>query len=34
MTKKEKERIREICHILNQTYGTDFKCYLNHDNAW
>ncbi len=34
MQKKEKERIDEICRILNETYGTDFKCYLNHENAW
>ncbi len=34
MQKKEKERIAEICRILNETYGTDFKCYLNFENAW
>lgn len=34
MQKKEKERIDEICRILNETYGTDVKCYLNHENAW
>lgn len=34
MTKKEKEQVAEICRILNETYGTEYKCYLNHENAW
>ena len=34
MTKKEKQQVDEICRILNETYGTDYKCYLNHENAW
>ena len=34
MTKKEKQQVAEICRILNETYGTDYKCYLNHENAW
>lgn len=34
MTKKEKQQVAEICWILNETYGTDYKCYLNHENAW
>ena len=34
MTKKEKQQVAEICQILNETYGTDYKCYLNHENAW
>ena len=33
MTKKEKQQVAEICRILNETYGTDYKCYLNHENA-
>lgn len=32
--KKEKQQVAEICWILNETYGTDYKCYLNHENAW
>ena len=32
MTKKE--RINEIIKILNEEYGTDFKTYLEHNNAW
>jgi endonuclease-3 len=32
--RKEQERIKEIVRILNETYGTEYKCYLNHDNAW
>lgn len=34
MTKKEKQQVAEICWILNETCGTDYKCYLNHENAW
>ncbi len=32
MTKRE--RVAEIVRILNETYTTEYKCYLNHDNAW
>ncbi len=32
--KKRKAAVAEICWILNETYGTDYKCYLNHENAW
>ena len=34
MKKKEKQQVAEICRILNETYATDYKCYLNHENAW
>lgn len=34
LSKKEKERIAEIVRILNETYTTEYKCYLNHENAW
>lgn len=32
MTKKE--RTKEIIRILNETYGTDVRCYLNHETPW
>ena len=32
MTKKE--RVKEIIRVLNETYGTEYKCYLNHENPW
>ncbi len=32
MTKKE--RVLQIVQILNETYSTEYKCYLNHENAW
>lgn len=32
MTKKE--RVSQIVQILNETYSTGYKCYLNHENAW
>ena len=28
------KRTAEILRILDETYGTDYKCYLNHENAW
>lgn len=32
MTKKE--RVKEIIRVLNETYGTEYKCYLNHETPW
>lgn len=32
MTKKE--RVSEIIRILNETYGTDARCYLHHETPW
>ena len=29
-----KKRTKEILKILDAQYGTDFRCYLTHDNAW
>ncbi|HKL79314.1 MAG TPA: endonuclease III [Mobilitalea sp.] len=34
VTKKEKERIGQILHALNEEYGTENRCFLNHDNPW
>ncbi|MGN0243706.1 MAG: endonuclease III [Lachnospiraceae bacterium] len=37
MTRFEKlarERVPQIVQILNDTYTTEYKCYLNHENAW
>ncbi len=34
ITKAERERINEILTLLNKHYSTEYKCYLNHDNAW
>ncbi|MBO5238199.1 MAG: endonuclease III [Lachnospiraceae bacterium] len=30
----QKERVTRIVEILNDTYTTEYKCYLNHENAW
>lgn len=30
MTKKTKA----ILDLLDERYGTDYRCYLNHENAW
>lgn len=29
-----KKRTKEILEILDQNYTTEYKCYLNHENAW
>lgn len=34
ITKKERERINQILELLNEHYTTEYKCYLNHENAW
>lgn len=34
MTQKEKERVSRIMKLLDKEYGTEYRCYLNHDNAW
>lgn len=32
--KAKKERIKAILDAFDAEYGTDYRCYLNHDNAW
>ena len=34
MTQKEKERLGRVLALLDQEYGTEYICYLNHENAW
>ena len=34
ITKVERERIRQILDRLDMTYTREYKCYLNHENAW
>ena len=34
LTAKEKQRIRDILGRLDDHYGTDVICYLEHQNAW
>lgn len=29
-----KKRTKQILEALDAQYGTDYKCYLNHENAW
>ncbi len=31
---KQKDRIKEVLCKLDNEYGTDYICYLEHDNAW
>ena len=32
MTVKEKERVARILALLDKEYGTDYRCYLEHDS--
>lgn len=35
MSKKtDSTRVHQILHILDETYGTDYICYLNHETPW
>lgn len=34
ISKAEKERISAILALLDEHYTTEYKCYLNHENAW
>lgn len=34
ISKKEQERIRKILALLDEHYTTEYKRYLNHENAW
>ena len=31
---RQKERIENILKLLDERYGTDIICYLDHENAW
>lgn len=34
MTAKARERVDRILALLDKEYGTEYRCYLNHENAW
>ena len=34
ISEKERERIATILALLDEHYSTEYKCYLNHENAW
>ena len=34
MEKPQPERIKKILELLDREYGTEYRCYLNHENAW
>ena len=34
ITKKERERIQNVLDLLDENYSREYKCYLNHENAW
>ncbi|MBR1743029.1 MAG: endonuclease III [Lachnospiraceae bacterium] len=34
MTEKEKARVARVMALLDQEYGTDYRCYLNHETPW
>lgn len=34
-TKAERAaRVAKVLELLDKEYGTDFKCYLNHETPW
>ena len=34
ISQKEKERIEEVLKRLDMQYGTEYRCYLDHENPW
>ena len=34
MKRVEKERVQAILDLLDEHYGTDYRCYLNHETPW
>ena len=34
ISQKEKERIAEVLHRLDTQYGTEYRCYLDHETPW
>lgn len=34
ISKAERERIQQILDLLDEHYGTEYVCYLDHENAW
>lgn len=34
MKRPNQQRVAKVIEILNDTYSTEYKCYLNHENAW
>ena len=34
ISQKEKERIAEVLKRLDTQYGTQYRCYLDHENPW
>lgn len=34
MSKKERERVGEVLHRLDEQYTTEYRCYLSHETPW
>ena len=34
LSQKEKERVAEVLKRLDTQYGTEYRCYLDHENPW
>ena len=34
LSKAEQERVHKILELLDAEYTTEYRCYLNHENAW
>ena len=31
---RQKERVEKVLQLLDEHYGTEYICYLEHENAW
>ncbi|MDE6606894.1 MAG: endonuclease III [Lachnospiraceae bacterium] len=34
LTKEKQKQVREVLDLLDKQYGTEYVCYLHHENAW
>lgn len=34
LTKEKQKQVKEVLELLDKQYGTEYACYLNHENAW
>lgn len=34
LTKEKQKQVKEVLELLDKQYGTEYTCYLKHENAW
>ncbi len=34
LTKEKQQQVKEVLDLLDKQYGTEYVCYLQHENAW